>query len=61
MPLSEAEQRLYAAIHPALLAYQDEVRLGHPDLERRCMICEVPVSRCCCSVKDVCEMINTAF
>ncbi|HZM06216.1 MAG TPA: hypothetical protein VFC44_24710 [Candidatus Saccharimonadales bacterium] len=48
MPLSEAEQRLYMAIHPPLMAYEDEVRLGHPAPERRCMICRVPVSQCCC-------------
>ena len=48
LPLSEAEQRLYAVIHPALMAYEDEVRLGHPAPERRCMICHVPVSKCCC-------------
>ena len=47
-PLTEAEQRLYAAIHPALMAYDDEIRLGHPAPERRCMICEMPLSECCC-------------
>jgi hypothetical protein len=46
--LSEAEQRFYTAIHLALMAYADEVRLGHPAPERRCMICGVPVSQCCC-------------
>jgi hypothetical protein len=48
MPLLEAEERLYAAIHPALMAYEDETRPGHPALERRCMICGVPVNQCCC-------------
>jgi hypothetical protein len=47
-PLTEAEERLYAAIHPALMAYEDEVRYGHPNSERRCMICGVVVSKCCC-------------
>ena len=48
VPLSEAEQRLYMAIHLAVMAYEDEVRLGHPPTERRCMICHAPVSKCCC-------------
>ena len=48
LPLTEAEQRLYTAIHLAVMAYEDEARLGHPALERRCMICNVPVSQCCC-------------
>ena len=26
------------------MTYEDEVRLGHPALERRCMICNVPVT-----------------
>lgn len=48
LPLTEAEQRLYTAIHLAVMAYEDEVRLGHPASERRCMICGVVVSECCC-------------
>jgi len=48
LPLSEAEARLYTAIHLAVMAYEDEVRLGHPPTERRCMICHAPVSKCCC-------------
>ena len=48
MPLSEAEQRLYTVIHLAVMAYEDEVRLGHPAPERRCMMCGVLVSQCCC-------------
>jgi hypothetical protein len=48
LPLSEAEQRLYTSLHLALMAYEDEVRLGHPAPERRCMICNVPVSECSC-------------
>ena len=48
MPLSDAEQRLYAALHLARMGYEDEIRLGHPAPERLCMICGVPVSDCCC-------------
>lgn len=47
-PLTEAEQRLYTAVQLAVMAYEDEVRLGHPAPERRCMICGVPVSKCSC-------------
>jgi len=47
-PLSEAEQRLYTVIHLGVMAYEDEVRLGHPATERRCMMCGVPVSQCYC-------------
>ena len=48
LPLSEAEQRLYTALHLAVMAYEDEVRLGHPAAKRRCMICEKPLSECAC-------------
>ena len=48
LPLSEAEQRFYTTLHLAVMAYEDEVRLGHPASERRCMICHAPVSKCCC-------------
>ena len=48
LPLSEAEQRLYTTLHLAGMAYEDEVRLGHLPTERRCMICNAPLSRCCC-------------
>ena len=48
LPLSEAEQRLYTSLHLAVMAYEDEVRLGHPATERRCMICEEPLSECGC-------------
>jgi hypothetical protein len=48
VPLSEAEERLYTVIHLAVMAYEDEVRLGHPAPERRCLICGVPVSQCSC-------------
>jgi hypothetical protein len=48
LPLSEAEQQLYTSLHLAVMAYEDEVRLGHPPTERRCMICEKPMSECYC-------------
>ena len=48
LPPTEAESRLYTAIHVAVMAYEDEVRLGHPAPERRCINCGVPVSECCC-------------
>ena len=48
LALSEAERRFYTAIHLAVMAYADEVRLGHPAPERRCMICEKPLSQCYC-------------
>ena len=48
LPLTEAEQRFYTAIHLAVMAYEDEVRLGHPATEQRCMICHASVSKCCC-------------
>ena len=48
VPLSEAEANFLAAVHMAALAFEDEVRLGHPAPERRCMICGVVVSKCCC-------------
>ena len=48
LALSEAEQQFYTAIHLAVMAFEDEVRLGRPAPERRCMICGVVVSKCCC-------------
>ena len=48
LALSEAEQRFFSSLRLAILAYDDEVRLGHPAIERRCMICGVVVSKCCC-------------
>jgi len=48
MPLTEAEMRFHTKLHLAVMAYEDEVRLGHPASERRCMICEKPLSQCCC-------------
>ncbi len=46
--LTEVERRLYTAIRLAVMAYEDDVRRGHPPTERRCMICGVAVSKCCC-------------
>jgi hypothetical protein len=46
--LTEAELRFYTAIRAAVMAYEDEVRLGHPAPERRCMICKEPLSQCRC-------------
>jgi hypothetical protein len=48
LALSEAELQFYTAIHLAVMAYGDEVRLSHPPTERRCMICEKALSECCC-------------
>lgn len=48
LALSEAEQRFYTSLHLAVMAYDDEVRLGHAPTERRCMICEKTVSECNC-------------
>jgi hypothetical protein len=45
LPLTEAEQRFYASLQRAVMAYEDEVSRAP---ERRCMICNVPVSQCCC-------------
>ena len=46
--LSEAEERFLATVHMAALAFEDEIRLGHPAPERRCMKCLVTESQCCC-------------
>ena len=48
LPLTEAEQCLYTALHLAVMAYEDEVRLGHAPRGRRCMICEKPIRECYC-------------
>ena len=48
MPLTPKEQKLYESLQRAVMAYEDRVRLGQSSTERRCMICNVPVSRCCC-------------
>jgi hypothetical protein len=45
LPLMEAEQRFYASLQRAVMAYEDETRRAS---ERRCMICNVSVSQCCC-------------
>jgi hypothetical protein len=47
-PLPAAELRLLMRVRLAVMAYEDEVRLGHPAPERRCMICHAPLSQCCC-------------
>jgi len=47
-PLSAADLRLLIRVRSALMDYEDEVKLGEPARERRCMICGVPVSQCCC-------------
>jgi hypothetical protein len=46
-PLSAADLRLLMRLRTALLDYQDEIKLGQPAGERRCMICNAPVSQCC--------------
>jgi len=38
--MSEAEQGLYTQMHLAVMAHEDEVRLGHPASERRYMNCK---------------------
>jgi len=48
LPLSEAEAHLYTALHLSVMAYEDEFRLGHPPMERRCLICEKPMRGCSC-------------
>lgn len=47
-PFDEAEMKLFTSLHLARMAYEDNVRLGHPALERHCMICERPLSICFC-------------
>lgn len=47
-PLVAADFRLLMRLRSALMDYQAEVKLGHPAPERRCMICNAPVSQCCC-------------
>ena len=47
-PLAAAELRLLLRVRLALMDYQDEIKLGHQAFERRCVICRVPVSQCCC-------------
>ena len=46
--LAPAEARFLATVHDAALAYEDEVRLGHPAPERRCTICREPINHCQC-------------
>jgi hypothetical protein len=47
-PLASADSRLLMRLRSALMDYEDEVKLGAPAPERRCMICHAPVSKCCC-------------
>ena len=37
---------------------EDEIRLGHPAPERRCMIRNAPVSQCCCGTKGDLNMTD---
>ena len=48
LPLSEPEERLYGALHLAVLAYEDETVFRRVPPDRRCLICGVPVSECSC-------------
>jgi len=48
LPLSEPEERLYGALHLAVLAYEDETVYRRVAAERRCMMCGVPLSQCHC-------------
>ena len=47
-PLLAADLRLLMRIRSALMDYEDEVKLGHPAPERRCMICKEPLNQCRC-------------
>ena len=47
-PLAAADLRLLMRMRSALMDYEDEVKLGQPAPQRRCMICASPVSLCCC-------------
>ena len=47
-PVSGPALRLRTQLLSARVAYEDEVRLGVEAPERRCGICGVPVSQCCC-------------
>jgi hypothetical protein len=46
--LSAADLRLLMRIRSALMDYEDEVKLGHPATERRCLICKEPINQCRC-------------
>lgn len=48
MPLTDDELWLDSQLHLAVMSYEDKVRLGCSAPERRCMICEKPVSQCYC-------------
>jgi len=47
-PLSAAELRLCMRLRSALMDYEDEIKLGYPAPERRCMICKEPLNQCRC-------------
>jgi hypothetical protein len=47
-PLSVADLRLLMRIRSALMDYEDEVKVGHPAPERRCLICKEPLNQCRC-------------
>ena len=47
-PLSATELRLFMRLRSALMDYEDEIKLGHPAPERRCMICKEPLNQCRC-------------
>ena len=48
MTLTPDEQQLFDAVHGRLMDYEDEVRRGDPSAELHCIVCMVPVNRCCC-------------
>jgi hypothetical protein len=47
-PLSAADLRLLMRVRSALVEYEDEVKLGEPAAERRCLICKEPMNQCRC-------------
>ena len=52
MTLTPEEQQLFDAVHGRLMDYEDEVRRGDPSAERHCIVCMVPVNRCCCQAGE---------
>jgi len=47
-PMAGPALRLRTKLRSARMAYEDEVGLGAQPSERRCGICGVAVSQCCC-------------
>jgi hypothetical protein len=47
-PLMAADLRLLLRVRLALMEYEAAKRAGKPGPERRCRICGVPQSQCCC-------------